>query len=303
MTSQQDVVNNIQSLQNVEKHLYSSLAEQPPGSNIDMQKQVIDKINNISQTRISLFKHLDNVYSQLKNDVSNESKALKNQMKTIKSVESQLNKSKEQINNAKDANINNLRLTEINTYYGQEYSAYMQVFKYISFMCIGLICLAMFRQRYITGPRTTNILAMILIVISLIFIIPALFDIGSRNNMVFDEYDFYFDPTHPEQGDQDSSTIFHDLKNKLEAELFNKKYDRDLELIADGACVGPGCCKAKGLLYDKKKEVCVSHKKSKDSEGFLSGQSTQDPGAFLNNPDTISKSLVEPPSSDLYSLN
>ena len=59
--------------------------------------------------------------------------------------------------------------------------------------------------------------------IFLIFIVPSLFDIAVRNNMVYDEYDFYFDPSRPNQGDHDDSTIFYSMKKKLKDELINSK--------------------------------------------------------------------------------
>ena len=281
-TTYQNLIQHIQSLQDVEKHLYSSLETLPPGADANAEKQIIDKINNTSNARISLFETLHAMHELIKQNVTLGKSDVHDKLTIIHNYETRLNELKNEMNRKRNLNINRLRLVEINTYYSQKYNAYYKVFRNLALICVGLIIVATLRQRYLVTPKIANILGIIIIIIGLFFVVPKLIDLTMRNNLVFDEYDFGFNPEHPGDTIDFNKDINNDLTT-LEDEA--KKYESDLRLLAAGECLGPSCCSEKGLKYDTKKKECIV-------ETFISGQSTQQPGALLSDPTTMSKQLL-----------
>jgi len=204
---------------------------------------------------------------------------------------------KNEMNHRKNLNVNNLRLTEINTYYSQKYNAYFDLFKMIALFCIILIIVTFLRQRYIISPRIANILGIIVIIVGSIYTIPKIVDLYARNNLVFDEYDFNLNP------DNEGTTNEPDTSGPSLMELGlenigkkSKKYAEDLKLIASGDCVGPHCCTASGLKYDDKTNSCLL-------EGFVSHKGEPLVGAPLNDTSTITKQLVMNRNPNYYSIN
>ena len=248
-TNYQNLIKNIEFLQNNEKQLYSDLDTLPANTGLERQKLIIDKINNMAETRINLFKNLSVINSLFSNNITSESATLQAKTKLLQTMEEELNRRKTQIRKDKNINIKNLRLTEINTYYSEKYKAYFGIFKKIVYICIALLIVTVLRQRYLINSNISHLLAIIVIVIGVFFIIPPLLDLYARNNMVFSEYDFTFDPNNiqnPPIGDDEHDTSYIDIE----------KYKKDLQLLAEGDCLGSSCC-GPGLEYDTKMEQCI----------------------------------------------
>lgn len=284
----QDILNNIQLLQSREKQLYTELGMLPPNEKNNNKRDLINQINTASKSRMNLYQNLSSNISAIQKDDSFEKQAVVNKKYMIQQNEKQLARIREQ-------NMNNVRLTEINTYYGQKYKAYYGVFLRIIMVCIAIVIIIVLRQRYLISYRISNILAIIIIVIGLFLIIPVLLDIFVRNNLVFDEYDFYFDPNHPVGDDSSGST--------QDIQFNNAQYERELRELAEGECLGQNCCSGQGIEYDTQSGKCTLSS-GYGTEPFLSGQSTQFPGASLSDPGTINKQLVNTDRSGrYYSIN
>ena len=292
--NQGQIINNIKTLQNLEQELYLDLEKLPSsGSNSEAQKEVVYKINNISQSRIALFEQLQSFHSLLHDNVTTEKSELEEQMKFLSIMEKHMDKSKSQLNKNKNLNNNNLRMTEINTYYSQQYNAYNQILKIAIIMCLPLLILAILRQRFLLPSNIVNILGVISLSVGLFFIIPKIIDLYSRNNMVFSEYDSGFNPDHA-----DNPSVTEHSDNELN--MLKNSYLTDLDLLEKGDCLGPECC-SKGMVYTGDKcELAKPDDTIKES--FISGQSTQYPGADLSDPTTMSKNLVVPKNSKYYSV-
>ena len=233
--NQGQLLNNIKSLQNLEQELYLNLEKLPKdSSNIDSQKEVVDRINHISQTRIGLYSQLYKIYSLLQKNVTTEQQELKDQLKLVNIVEKQLNKSKLQINTNKALNNNNLRLIEINTYYTQQYNAYFGILKRIVYLCLPLLILTALKKFNLFPSMILNISKIIVLTVGLFFIIPKVIDLYMRDNMVFSEYD------QPSSDLDDKYNIIE--YDEKELDLLNNQYLKDLILLEKGECLGPECC-------------------------------------------------------------
>ena len=234
--NQGQIINNIKSLQNHEQELYLNLEKLPSdGSSVDNQKEVVDEINNISTSRIALYSQLHSIYLLLNDNVTTEKKDLDEQLKLINIIEKQLNKSKLQINRNKKLNTNNMRLIEINTYYSKQYVAYYYILKLIVYLCLPLLILAVLRQKGLISSVVVNLLGILVLTVGLIYIVPKIIDLYTRNNMDFDEYN---------QIELPNLTDTHEVvKHSDKAlDLLNNKYLNDLDLLEKGECLGPECC-------------------------------------------------------------
>ena len=234
--NQGQIINNIKSLQNLEQELYLNLEKLPSdSSSIDSQKEIVDRINNISQSRISLYEQIHSIYLLLNDKVSTEKQDLDDQVRLINISEKHLNRSKQQINKNKNLNRNNLRLTEINTYYSQQYTAYNFILKLVVYLCTPLLIIAVLKQQGLLSSTVTNLLGILILTIGLFFIIPKIIDVYMRNNMIFNEYDQAYNP------DLDSKDEIIEPDDK-ELDLLNNRYLKDLVLLEKGECLGPECC-------------------------------------------------------------
>ena len=84
------ILNDIQSLQTIERELFSSL-EENTGLTSQQQDQIIEKINNISKMRVNLYETLNGVNSFFQNSLANSKGTLTEQTVAIDIVEKELN--------------------------------------------------------------------------------------------------------------------------------------------------------------------------------------------------------------------
>ena len=133
------LLDTIQNLQNTEQTLYNSL-QNIDSENIGTQTTTtLNKIDNLTQTRINLFKHIQSNLQNLQDSVNKKENNLTKLQDELIQKEAQLNNSKNIINNTKNKKINKLRLVEINTFYGQKYKASIELVKIIILALVPLI--------------------------------------------------------------------------------------------------------------------------------------------------------------------
>ena len=275
-----NILANIESLQTIQQKLHMELNSLQPNSGLNRQKLLINEIDQINDQKVNLFKNLYSVASVLNSNIQKSTNEEKDKLAIVKLLEEKLKEERERMRMINDENINNLRMTEINTYYSGYYSKYVKIFKYVIYTCVGLLLVTLLRQRRILNSRISNILAGIVLFVGGYFILTNLYDLGKRNNLEINQYDFELDKeTVKANEESDQYEIGGSWKGSLE------QYEKDLEMIAEGDCVGPDCCVGEGLKFDKDKMICKLKNKK---EGFTN---------LPLNPASISsysKKLVQP---------
>ena len=135
--SQAQTIKNIRELQAMGKDLYKKLDTSVGGEAISKQeaRRLINRINELSTLRQNLFKNLKNMYSLLRNNVSNARQNLVNDLTNIGIVEGELNNAKKQIEVLQTEKNNKLRMVEINKYYSLNYQNHSGIMKIIIFTC------------------------------------------------------------------------------------------------------------------------------------------------------------------------
>ena len=233
----QQVLNDISQLQTQEQTLYSSLDD--VSLSTEQKQQIINTINEISQMRMNLYASLKDTYSFYQKNVSASRNTLGQSMEAIDILENELNQSKIKLNLVEDQKYNKLRLVEINTYYGKRYNAHSGLMKTIVIICIPIIILTILANKQILPPKLYAFLMGIVLLIGIMSIGKQLIDIGSRDNMNWDEYYWYFN-----KDKAPSDSTIGDLTNPWEKKSISL------------TCIGSACC-YDGSTYDSTQNICV----------------------------------------------
>jgi hypothetical protein len=234
------IINNIKSLQTTEMKLYDSLEGKT--LNADQQKQIIDKINQISQLRISLYANLKDMYSYYQQDVSTSRNTLNNQMVSVDVIENELNDSKRRLNLLEAQKDNKIRLVEINTFYGKQYDAHKQIMKIVVIICIPVLILTVLASKGILPPKITALLTGIIIIIGLFIIGGKIIDLSNRDNMNFDEYDWYFNKDEAPTSSTETNTNTSSSSDPWETPTYT--------------CSGAECC-YENSTFDPEQNKCI----------------------------------------------
>ena len=135
------ILNDIQSLQDIEKKLFSSL-DLNSNLSTQQQKDILQKINDLSKMRVNLYQTINGINSYFQSALYNSKGTLNEQVAAIQIVENELNNSKKRLKNLEEAKNNKIRLIEINEYYGDKYSEHSQLMKIIIFTLIPVIIIS-----------------------------------------------------------------------------------------------------------------------------------------------------------------
>lgn len=234
----QDMINDIQSLQTMEQQLFNSL-ETNPNLSQEQKEQMIQKIGQLSSMRINLYQTMGGVNNFFQNALKSSQGTLKEQTAAIQIIENELNQAKAQLAILEEEKNNKLRLVEINDYYGEKYAEHADLMKIIIFMLVPIIILAVLNSKGILPQTAYYILVAIIALIGAIFLWRRFFSIISRNNMEYQSYDWYFDPSgavKPAVGDSSGNDPWNVTSNAA-------------------TCIGSACC-APGINWDASNNQC-----------------------------------------------
>ena len=232
------IIDNIKSLQTTEMKLYDSLESK--SLNSDQKQQIIDKIKQISQMRINLYANLKDSYSYYQQDVSESRNSMNNQMVSVDVIENELNDSKRRLNLLESQKNNKIRLVEINTYYGKQYNAHKQIMQIIAFLCILILIITVLASKGILPPKITSMLTGIIIIIGIYIIGAKIIDLSNRDNLNFDEYNWYFDKEAAPTNSSETTT----------------NTSSDPWASSSLTCVGAECC-YDNSTYDETQNKCI----------------------------------------------
>ena len=246
-------LSQIQQLQAQEQALYSQLESSEANTPYEKgdKYEIVKKINELSQMRMTMFEQLQDMYGDLQGRVAQSRVDLVDQMTVAGVVEQQLNNAKASLNELTNSKNQKMRMVEINTYYSQKYRAQTELVKTILMFAVPCLVVAIIvKKGFIPGNIGNGILA-IIIAIGIIVVFRKWWDISSRSNMVFDEYKWNWDP------DANSPTVLEYDMDQLSGTKDALEDDANSLMKEFGfGCVGEKCCST-GTKYDKDKNQCV----------------------------------------------
>lgn len=233
----EQILNDIQSLQQMEQKLFSNL-ESNPNLSTEKQQQIIEKMNQLSNMRVNLYQTLSGVNNYFENALNTSIGSLKEQVVAISIVEQELNRSKKRLEILEQEKNNKIRLVEINNYYGDRYAEHSQLMKIIIFTLVPVIILALLNNKGILPNTIYYILLIIVSLIGAFFFWKRFSSIIMRDNMNYQEYNWFFDPNSASTSTTTST---------------DDPWESNLNF---GTCVGDACCSS-GLTYDESINQCV----------------------------------------------
>lgn len=262
-----DLITTISNSQQSERNLIAQLntLSSQPGFNVNNSgvPALIDSINNLSSSRVAMLKSLNSQANIMQVGVNNSRADLVGQITLLNVVQDQLDKANQIIANIRYKNDTKSRMVEVNTYYGKRYEAQSRLMKMLILICVPLLIFFILKKKGILPPMISNYVIGITIAVGALFLIRAMWDITTRSNMNYDEFDWeYEDPSTY------SPTIMEYNKKHLNLDSPLKNLIGNL-----GLCVGSSCCD-NGMTYDKATQKCTNIK-GKTAEGFVCGSKLQ----------------------------
>ena len=236
----EQILNDIQSLQQMEQQLFSSL-ESNPNLTTAQQQEIIKKMNQLSNMRVNLYKTLSGVNNYFENALTSSIGSLKEQVIAIDIIESELNRSKKRLELLEEEKNNKIRLVEINSYFGDKYAEHSELMKIILFTLIPVIILALLNNKGILPNTIYYILLIIISLIGAYFFWRRFASIIMRDNMNYQAYNWYFNPKSTDSSSTDSTSS-------------SDPWDNGLDWTT---CIGDACC-SPGLTYDANANQCIS---------------------------------------------
>jgi hypothetical protein len=233
----EEILNNIQSLQQIEQQFFTSL-ETNPNLSRQQQQDILDKINRITTMRLNLYNTLSGINNFFQNSLQNSVGTLKQQVTAIAIVENELNQSKHRLEFLETEKNNKIRLVQINNYYGDKYAEHSQLMKIVIFTLIPVIIITFLHNKTILPNTIYYILLVIISFIGAFYFLSRFMSIIMRDNMIYDEYDWKFDASKAPTATSGSE-------------------DPWLTNTNTGICVGEFCC-SEGQLYDASLNICVN---------------------------------------------
>lgn len=239
------------------------------------QGKLIQKINEVSNARVAMFRSLNQMYDNSVRSSVNSRNDLVHQITALKLVEDELKNAKGHIDMIKTERDNKLRMAELNMYASDKYDAYVKFMMLILFVTIPSIAIFfLLKIKFFKSPESDSgfrlILKDLLIIIMcaiLVYgsyrIIMSAYDLSIRNNMNFNSYDFNY------QDGGGSTLIQYDEKadKQIDASLkadfsdINRGVTSVGNVLKDAGCIGQECC-GSNTTYNRKTDKCIPHTSS-----------------------------------------
>ena len=237
----EQILNDIQNLQQLEQQLFNTL-ETNTSLNATEKQKLITKANELSRFRINLYKTLGGVNGFFNSALSSSLGTLKEQTVAIGIVETELNKAKKRLEMLEEERNNKIRLVEINEYYSDKYEEHAQLMKIIIFTLIPVILLSFLYNKGLLPNSIYRFLIIVISIIGAVYLWRRYASIITRDNMNYQEYNWYFDPNLATSG---AATTSADpwLSSSSGSSV--------------GTCIGQACCSS-GQVYDSTSNQCVA---------------------------------------------
>jgi cytoskeletal protein RodZ len=239
----EQILNDIQSLQQMEQQLFSNL-ESNPNLSTSEQEKIITKMNQLSTMRVNLYKMLSGVNNFAASTLTTSTGSLQQQTVAVNIIENELNVAKQRLAVVEEERNNKIRMVEINNYYSDKYAEHAQLMKIIICTLIPIIIFALLNNKGILPNTIYYILLVIVSIIGAIFFWTRFASIVMRDNMNYQEYAWTYNPDSSNNSTTTSSTTSTDPWYTAGA-------------VSTASCVGDGCCST-GLTYDASMNQCVT---------------------------------------------
>jgi hypothetical protein len=236
-SNNEQILNDIQSLQQMEQQMFSNLESNPNLTN-EQQQSIIERMNQLSNMRINLYQTLSGINGYYQNALDSSVGTLQEQTIAIGIVENELNQAKERLALLEEEKNNKIRLVEINTYFSDKYAEHSKLMKIIIFTLIPVIIVSFLYSKGLLPKIVYYILIVIISLIGAYFFWNRYASIIMRDNMNYQEYNFPFNASELNNNGGSASSDPWQTNSNL------------------GTCIGDACCSS-GMTYDASLNQCI----------------------------------------------
>jgi hypothetical protein len=228
-----DITSNLDKLGQVEQELLNSLT----GATPEKQTRINERIANVQALRTGLYATISNQNELYNKSLENSNITLNEQDAAVNIIKKGLADSAHQTDVIQGTKIGIVRSAEINSYYSDYYEEKTRL-AIIVFLTLLPIVALMYLKRFV--PQTIyTALVLIIVFIGSLFGIQTIASLFMRDNMNYQEYDWYFNKANaPKQNETRSSVDSTNWRDFI-----------------PGTCVGEQCCSV-GQTYDNTAYKC-----------------------------------------------
>jgi len=203
------------------------------------QARLSNNLVLIQDTRTNLMNALTSINGYYSQNLMGSSHTLEQQTNAVAIMDKEMEQAKKRLAYINQQKENKLRLVEINQYYSASYSEWTHLVKILIITIISFAIVINIATYFPGLPSEVySILMFIISVVSLYYIFITIVSIYSRDNMVYDEYNWNFNiNSAPKMGTDTSFTNSFKLPSMM-------------------SCVGENCCQD-GTLWNKDIGKCV----------------------------------------------
>ena len=242
----QQILNNITSLQNIEQDLFNQIETNIANGTLtdDLKTKLTSQIGKITEMRVNLYYNLNNNSQNIVDNLSSSNALSGYQGQTIIIVENELNQTKKRLEDLNNLKSNNLRMVEINKYYGDKYQDQSYLMMLIIIICIVLIFIKFLHNKNILPDTVYVILLIAVLSLGFIVIFWKMVYLYSHDNFNYNKYNWAFNTENAPKVD----TSNPDGNNPWKLP----------DIPDSGICSNVYNYCGSGTTYDSKKNVCVS---------------------------------------------
>ena len=190
MSSDSTILTDIKNLQQQEKALYSELDTLSGEENKARQDQVIERINELTDARLTLLNELTASFSTA-NDVLDKSRqSLKSELSLAGVVEDELNKVKSNYDALVSNENNRIRMIQISNYEVERTYAHKEIFKTVVVGLAIILGIVMLYRFNLIPSSVLTAGVIITLGILVIMVVRRMLDLQFRSNFVYEQYNW-----------------------------------------------------------------------------------------------------------------
>ena len=255
----QDEIQTVTSISQVDvqiSELYTELEKLTVQLNPDIsqQQKILNNIDRLQQLKISLYNNISQDYASAQSDLVETRDNLVNDVAMTNILNDEIANVNSTLSNLKNTRDEKVRMAEINNYYSSKYDTQTNIMKTIVYCCIPILILGIMIKKDLMSQTFGMSMIGIIVAILIIVLFFQLVDTMNRDNTVYDEYNWRFDPKN--------STVTNNGNNSQDQPKMSKKNGI--------VCIGQECCppgNTSGISWNASTQLCVGNKPASTSAG------------------------------------
>jgi len=165
------------------------------------QEEKYKELQLLQHLRGGLVSFLPTLVQNTASTVASSRAALANQMTVAEIMNQQVEQAKIGLGKVAGTQENKMRMVEVNTYYSDRYQAQAGLMRLIIIICVAFLLIVILMKKNLIPQSVATILLVGVVLIGGFLAALRHYNISSRSNMVFDEFDWNANPPAYEPGE------------------------------------------------------------------------------------------------------